>query len=125
MTFSALTSALTVAGVSEMRALSASTRVTCSFQNLKTWPFSRSLVLFRMGAAMMRPTMSVVGLTGVDRQAQGKNRLMSADPRLDALDGAGNLITDMVSHWLDSLGRLLGGLATRRLQIGEQSLPAL
>ena len=77
-----------------------------------------------MGDSMTLPKISVPGLT-VDRQAQGANHPMSADPGLDALDGDYNLITDTVSLRRDKLGRLLGDLATRRLQIGEQPLPAL
>jgi hypothetical protein len=51
--------------------------------------------------------------------------LMSADLGLAALAGVGNLIADTGSAGLDSLGRLPGALATRRLQPGEQPLPAL
>ena len=53
------------------------------------------------------------------------NHLISADRGFDALEGDYNPITNTASLRLDSIGRLLGGLATRRLQIGEQSLPAL
>jgi hypothetical protein len=50
---------------------------------------------------------------------------MSVERGFDVLDRNYNLITNTVSLRLDSIGRFLGGPATRRLQIGEQSLPAL
>src|ERR1700687_2974435 len=66
-----------------------------------------------------------MSLTDLFAMELSRSHHMSADLGLDALGGAGNLITDTVSLGLNSLDRLLGGLATRRLQIGKQPLPAL
>jgi hypothetical protein len=109
MTFNALTSAVTVAGVARDAGV-----VGIDSRDLqRSEPEDLALLavirFLEDGAGHDAADVVGAGLTRVDRQYH----LISADLGLDALDGIGHLITDNVTVGLDSLGRLPGGLATR------------